>query len=90
MPKLKLYCKYKECRKEEFYLSLPTPRRLRVDLVRYRTSHSLKIELGRHCITLRVQTDFVNYAEEIILLQWKMKFMLYSTVKSIMILETCI
>ena len=49
MPKLKLYSKYKESRREELYLSLPIPRRLRADLARYRTtSHSLEIELGRH------------------------------------------
>ena len=49
MPKLKLYSKYKVSRKEELYLLLPIPRRLRVDLARYRTtSHSLEIELGRH------------------------------------------
>ena len=49
MPKLKLYSRYKESRSEELYLSLPIPRRLRVDLARYRTtSHSLEIELGRY------------------------------------------
>ena len=47
--KLKLYSRYKESRSEELYLSLPIPRRLRVDLARYRTtSHSLEIQLGRH------------------------------------------
>ena len=35
-----------------------------------------------------MQTDFVNYAEDIMLLQWKMKFMLCLTVKPMMILET--
>ena len=49
MPKLRLYCKYKESRKEELYLSLPIPRRLRVNLARFRTtSHNLEIEIGRH------------------------------------------
>ena len=39
----------KESRREELYLSLPIPRRLRADLARYRTtSHSLEIEIGRH------------------------------------------
>ena len=90
MPKLKLYSRYKESRREELYLSLPIPRRLRADLARYRTtSHSLEIEL-ENIIALRVQTDFVNYAEDIMLLQRKMKFMLCLTVKPIMILETFI
>ena len=49
MPKLRLDSRYKESRSEELYLSLPMPRRLRVDLARCRTtSHSLEIELGRH------------------------------------------
>ena len=90
MPKLKLYSRYKESRREELYLSLPIPRRLRADLARYRTtSHSLEIELGRHYNIARA-TDFVNCAEDIMLLQWKMKFMLCLTVKPIMILETFI
>ena len=48
MPKLNLYNKYKEFRREELHLSLPIPRRIRADLARYRTSHSLETELGRH------------------------------------------
>ena len=49
MSKLQLYSKYKESGREELYLSLPIPRRLRADLACYRTmSHSLEIELGRH------------------------------------------
>ena len=34
MPKLMLYCKYKEDKQEELYLSLPIPRRLRSETVR--------------------------------------------------------
>ena len=49
MPKLKLYSKYKESRREELDLSLPIPRKLKADLARYRTtSHSLEIAVGRH------------------------------------------
>ena len=49
MPKLRLYCKYKEDKQEELYLSLPIPRRLRRDLARFRTtSHNLEVEMGRH------------------------------------------
>ena len=62
---------------------------LRADLARYGTSHSLEIELGRHYNTARADR-LVNYAEDIMLLQWKMKFMLCLTVKLIMILETFI
>ena len=49
MPKLRLYCKFKEDKQEELYLSLPTPMRLRRDLARFRaTSHKLEVEMGRH------------------------------------------
>ena len=49
MPKLRLYCKYKEDKQEELYLSLPIPMRLRRDLARFRTtSHNLEVEMGRH------------------------------------------
>jgi hypothetical protein len=49
LSKLKLYCNFKESRSEELYLSLPIPKRLRVDLARFRTtSHKLEIEIGRH------------------------------------------
>ena len=49
LPKLRLYCKYKEDKQEELYLSLPIPRRLRRDLARFRTaSHILEVEMGRH------------------------------------------
>ena len=49
MSKLGLYCKYKEDKQEELYLSLPIPRRLRRDLARFRTaSHNLEVEMGRH------------------------------------------
>ena len=49
MPKLRLYCKFKEDKQEELYLSLPTPVRLRRDLARFRaTSHKLEVEMGRH------------------------------------------
>ena len=49
MLKLRLYCKYKEDKQEELYLSLPIPMRLRRDLARFRTtSHNLEVEMGRH------------------------------------------
>ena len=49
MPKLRLYCKFKEDKQEELYLSLPIPMRLRIDLARFRTtSHNLEVEMGRH------------------------------------------
>ena len=49
MPKLRLYCKFKEDKQEELYLSLPIPMRLRRDLARFRTtSHNLEVEMGRH------------------------------------------
>ncbi len=49
LSKLNLYCIFKECRNEELYLTLPIPRRLRIDLARFRTSsHKLEIEMGRH------------------------------------------
>ena len=49
MPKLRLYCKYKEDKQEEMYLSLPIPMRLERDLARFRTtSHNLEVEMGRH------------------------------------------
>jgi hypothetical protein len=49
LSKLKLYCNFKESRREELYLSLPIPKRLRLDLARFRTtSHKLEIEIGRH------------------------------------------
>ena len=51
MPKLRLYCKFKEHKQEELYLSLPIPMRLRRDLARFRsTSHNLEVEMGRHNI----------------------------------------
>ena len=49
MPKLSLYKLFKDNRKEELYLSLNIPRRLRTNLARFRTSsHCLEIEIGRH------------------------------------------
>ena len=46
--KLKTYCKFKDNREEELYLSLPIPRRLRVALARFRiSSHNLEVEIGR-------------------------------------------
>ena len=49
MPKLRLYCKYKDDKQEELYLSLPIRMRLRRDLARFRTtSHNLEVEMGRH------------------------------------------
>ena len=49
MPKLRLYCKYKEHKEEELYLFLPIPVRLRRDLAHFRTtSHNLEVEMGRH------------------------------------------
>ena len=48
LPKLRTYCRFKESRVEEPYLSLSIPRRLKVALARFRTSnHNLEIETGR-------------------------------------------
>ena len=59
MPKLKLYSKYKEFRKEELYLSLPIPKKVKSEFRSYRTtSHSLEIELGRHCNIARAERLF--------------------------------
>ena len=47
--KLRTYCIFKEGRKEESYLSVDIPRRLKKQIARFRTgSHNLEIEVGRH------------------------------------------
>ena len=46
---MRTYRLFKEERIEEFYLSLSLPRRLKIELARFRTSnHNLGIETGRH------------------------------------------